>query len=147
MDWKKESTQKLLAYTSKLNATLTLPDEIKRLESRYTSIRSARTDATPVSGGGSTREDDLLTNIVKRGELERRLREEKLWIATVDKALSVLGSDDRKILDMLLIHPQKGAISRVCDEFNLEDESSVYRRRTRALRKFTLAYYGATETL
>ena len=76
MNWKREAIDKLRNYDVHKQAIESIPMEIKRLEVKYTSIRSATTDSTPVSGGdGSIREDALLSNIVHRDELKRRLKE------------------------------------------------------------------------
>ena len=115
------------------------------LELAYAGIRSATTDATPVSGGGNTREDSMLSNIVHRDELKRRLKEAKLWVSVVDRALEVLDDEEWLVLDRFYIHRTKGAVSELCDRLNLE-KSAVYDRRDKALRHFTLALYGVTET-
>ena len=55
MNWKREAVDKLKNYEVHRQALDSIPQEIKRLESAWTGIRSAVTDSTPVSGGGSTR--------------------------------------------------------------------------------------------
>ena len=141
MNWKREAIDKLNNYTAHRAALENIPQEIKRLESAYTGIRSATTDGTAVSGGGSTREDSMLSNIVHRDELKRRLKEARLWVAQVDKALAVLDDDERLVLDRFYIHRAKGIVGELCDRLNLE-KTAVYDRRDRALRRFTLALYG-----
>ena len=89
MNWKREAIDKLKNYEARREALENIPKEIKRLESAYAGIRSATTDGTPVSGGGNTREDSMLSNIVHRDELKRRLKEARLWVAQVGKALAV----------------------------------------------------------
>ncbi len=146
MNWKREAADKLKNYEAHKQALECLPKEIRRLESAYTGIRSATTDGTPVSGGGgSTREDSMLTNIVHRDELKRRLKEARLWVAQVDKALAVLDDEERLVLDRFYIHRTKGAVEALCESLNLE-KSAVYDRRDKALRHFTLALYGVIET-
>ena len=145
MNWKREAIDKLKNYEAHKQALECLPKEIRRLESAYTGIRSATTDGTPISGGGSTREDSMLSNIVHRDELKRRLKEARLWVAQVDKALAVLDDEERLVLDRFYIHRTKGAVEALCESLNLE-KSAVYGRRDKALRHFTLALYGATET-
>ena len=145
MNWKREAADKLKNYEAHKQALECLPKEIKRLESAYTGIRSATTDGTPVSGGGNTREDSMLSNIVHRDELKRRLKEARLWVAQVDKALAVLGEEETLVLDRFYIHRAKGAVEALCESLNLE-KSAVYDRRDKALRHFTLALYGVTET-
>lgn len=145
MNWKREAIDKLKNYEAHRQALENIPREIKRLESAYTGLRSASTENAPVSGGGGTREDCVLSNIVLRDELKRRLKEARLWVAQVDKALAVLGEEETLVLDRFYIHRAKGAVEALCESLSLE-KSAVYDRRDKALRHFTLALYGVTET-
>ncbi len=145
MNWKREAIDKLKNYEAHREALENIPKEIKRLESAYAGIRSATTDGTPVSGGGNTREDFMLSNIVHRDELKRRLREARLWVAQVDKALAVLDDEERLVLDRFYIHRAKGNVGELCERLNVE-QATVYRKRDSALRRFTIALYGVTET-
>ena len=144
MNWKFEAIEKLKEYTARENAITSIPEEIKRLEEDAQRIRAASTDATPVHGGGSTREDMLLSNIVHREELQRRLSDAIRWVDIVDCGLSVLTPDERKILEIMYINRSGGGLFRACEEFNLE-KSAVYARRDAALEKFTLALYGVVK--
>ena len=65
--------------------------------------------------------------------------------SVVDRALEVLDDEERLVLDRFYIHRAKGAVAELCDRLNLE-KSAVYDRRDKALRHFTLALYGVTET-
>lgn len=144
MNWKYEAIDKLKDYEAHKRAVESIPKEIERLESSFAGIRSATTDGTPVSGGGSTREDVMLSNIVHREELERRQKEAELWVQIVDAGLAVLDDEERMVLDRFYIHRAKGNIDRLCDELGIE-QSTAYRRRDAALRHFTIALYGVTE--
>ncbi len=145
MNWKREAVDKLKNYEVHRQALESIPQEIKRLESVWTGIRSAVTDSTPVSGGGSTREDVMLSNIVHRDELKQRMKEACLWVSQVDKALSILSDEERLVLDRFYLHPIKGIIDDLCERLNVE-RSAIYDRRDKALRRFTIALYGVTET-
>ena len=145
MNWKREAIDKLKNYEAHKQALECLTKEIRRLESAYTGIRSATTDGTPISGGGNTREDSMLSNIVHRDELKRLLKEARLWVSMVDKALAVLDDEEQLVLDRFYIHRTKGTVEALCESLNLE-KSAVYDRRDKALRHFTLALYGVTET-
>lgn len=145
MNWKHEAVDKLKGYEAHKNALDSIPMELERLESVYAGIRSATTDGTPVSGGGNTREDSMLSNIVHRDELKRRLKEARLWVARVDKALAVLDDEERLVLDRFYIHRTKDSVGELCDRLNLE-KTAVYDRREKALQHFTIALYGATES-
>lgn len=145
MNWKYEAIEKLKGYEAHCNALKAIPAEIKRLELAATSIRSAITDGTPVSGGGSTREDVMLSNIVCREEQNLLLEQAKRWVEIVDGGLAVLDGEERLVLERFYIHRAKGNVERLCDELHLE-KSRVYELKDKALRHFTIALYGLTET-
>ena len=142
MDWKSEAIDKLKLYNAKKAAIENIALEIRCLEADFASIRSARTDATPVQGGGSTREDMLLSNIAKREELARQLEIVQAWVAMVDAGLALLPDSDRKILDRFYINRNPGHVERLSTELNV-DRKTVYYRKGRALRHFAVALYGS----
>ena len=145
MNWKYEAIDKLKQYAAKKQALRSIPVEISRLESAMKSIRSATADGTPVTGGGSGREDMMLSNIVHREELERALEQAQKWVDLVDAGLEILGEDERLILDRFYINPAKGNVDGLCEELSVE-KSQVYNRKDAALRHFTIALYGGTES-
>ena len=144
MNWKAEAMEKLRRYDAMRLATINIPLEIQRLEIDAQSIRSARTDSTPVSGGGNRREDAMLNNILQRQELNRTLQQAQIWLQATDRALTALSQEEKLILHRLYIYPEKGGVERLCRELELES-SSIYRRRDRALKHFTIAFYGIEE--
>lgn len=87
----------------------------------------------------------MLSNIVHRDELKRRLKEAGLWVVQVDKALAALDDEERLVLNRFYIHRAKGNVGELCERMNLE-KTAVYDRRDKALRRFTIALYGITET-
>lgn len=143
-EWKYKAIDKLKDYSAQKVALQNIPDEIARLESEATSIRSATGDSTPVKGGGSRREDILLANIVNREELKAMLERAKYAVRVVDRGLNVLSKEERHILDVMYIFREKGAEERLMDEFGLQERSSLYKRVNKALLHFTIAMYGAT---
>lgn len=145
MNWKSEAVDKLRQYEAKKLSLVNIPLEISRLESAARGIRSAASDGTPVSGGGSGREDMLLSNIVHREELERSLEQAKKWVAMVDTGLAILSAEERLLLERFYVHPERGSVDRLCEELRCE-KATVYRRRDKAIHRFTLALYGGTET-
>ncbi|MCI7807969.1 hypothetical protein MR626_01550 [bacterium] len=144
MNWKFEAIEKLKQYEAKKQSMTSIPEEIARLESAMQSIRSATADGTPVKGGGSGREDMMLSNIVHREELERSLEQAKMWVALVDAGLEILSAEERLILDRFYIHPAKGNVDRLCGELGVE-KSQVYARKDAALHHFTISLYGCSE--
>ena len=145
MNWNFEAMEKLREYEARKQSLATIPDEIRRLELDYTRIRSATRDGTPVRGGGSTREDMLLSNIVHREELERALEMARMWVALVDAGMDPLTPEERLVLERFYMRPERGNVERLCQELGCE-KSTVYNRRDKALRRFMLALYGGAET-
>ena len=145
MNWKYEAVDQLKGYEAYKRARENSPREITRLEGAFVSIRSATTDGTPVSGGSSTREDAMLSNIAHREELERTLKQARAWVKIVDSGLAVLDDDECHILNRFYIHRANGNVERLCDELHLE-KTRVYELKDKALRHFTLALYGVVET-
>ena len=144
MNWKYEAMEKLKSYNAKKQALRSIPEEIARLESEMQSIRSATSDGTPVSGGGSGREDRYLSNIVHREELSRSLEQAKVWVSLVDAGLAILSQEERLVLDRFYINPARGNVDRLCMELGIE-KSQVYARKDSALHHFTIGLYGCTE--
>lgn len=144
--WKYRAIDKLKDYTAQKASLRNIPEEIARLESEACSIKSATADGTPVKGGGSGREDRLLSNIVKRGELAVLLDRAKISVGIVERGLAVLTDEERRLLDRMYIIQEKGAVKRLTEELGLQEESSLYRRVNKALLHFTVAMYGATES-
>lgn len=145
MNWRQEAIVKLRDYEARRQSLENIPQELKRLKSELTNVRSLRTDAAPASGGGNRREDALLDNIVRQTELERALRRARAWVRQVDAGLAVLDDDERIILERFYIYGAKGAAGSLCEQLNIE-RSTVYRKRDNALRRFTIALYGVLET-
>lgn len=145
MNWKTEAIDKLKQYEAKRASLDSIPYEIMRLEQDACQIRSARLDGTPVKGGSNKREDMLLNNIVLRQEMKAILDNAQLWLDAVENALHVLTSEEQQILDRFYIHPEQGAAERLAGDLWL-DVKTVYRRKDAALRKFTIALYGAVES-
>ena len=144
MDWKREAMEKLKRYNAMKQSLRSIPEEITRLELEMQSIRSATSDGTPVSGGGSGREDRYLSNIVHREELSRSLEQAKVWVRLVDTGLAILSQEERLALDRFYINPAMGNVDRLCMELGIE-KSQVYTRKNSALHHFTLSLYGCAE--
>lgn len=145
MNWKAEAVDKLRQYEARKNALNTIPGEIDQLRRSRTAIRSATADSTPVHGGGSGREDMMLSSIVKEQELEQSLKETRRWVAGMETALGVLSEEERLVLDRFYINASRGAAERAAADLGV-DVKTAYRRKDAALRRFTIALYGCVES-
>lgn len=144
MLWKDAAMEKLRRYDGMRQALRNIPEEITRLKEEVRSIRGANPAMVSVRGGGGHREELLIENLVQRQELEWNLKQVKRWLAVADRALAALLPDEKLILQRLYLHPEKGALERLCNELGVE-QSSIYRKRDQALQRFTVALYGFAE--
>lgn len=145
MDWKQEAMEKLRQYGARQAALKDIPDDIAMLEAQAQRIRRGSFDDTHVKSGGAVADDQLINNIVRREELKIAMEQAQIWVSRVERGLSVLDADEQLVLKMLYIQPAKGNIDRLCGELCVE-QATVYRKRDKALRRFTLALYGCMET-
>ena len=144
MNWKAEAVEKLKLYEAKKAALSNIPLEIERLESEMEGLRSPHSGGSAPMSGGNSRDGAYLSNIVQREELERMLKQAKMWVALVDAGLEILSQDERQILERFYVRPEKGAADRLAGDLRA-DVKTVYHRKDAALRRFTIALYGGTE--
>lgn len=141
MNWKGEAMERLQKYDAMRTSVQNIPGELKRLAVEACSIRGARTDGTAVKGGGSRREDALLSNLVQRQQLQWALDQALLWVETTERALGTLTPEEKLVLNRFYLYPCPGSVDRLCGELG-QEQSTIYRKRDRALRHFTMALYG-----
>lgn len=142
MNWKEEAIDKLRKLPAMTGALQAIPKELERLELEAKALQAG-------SGRGRGRpslraqENRLLDNLVRRQELERQQINAETWVGITQQALGRLTKQERRLLDMLYVEELDAA--RVCDVLQME-RSSLYRHRDAALKKLTLALYGALES-
>lgn len=141
MDFATIAKDKLYNYSAKKAGMLNLVDEIKELEYRRRSIRSATSDGPPVAGGTNKREAMLVNAMATEAELKENLRAVSRWVRRVERGLAELTDEERIILTRFFIHPEKGAAERLALDLGI-DVKTVYARKDRALYKFTVAQFG-----
>ena len=145
MNWKNEAIEKLEQYGARRQSLRSIPEEIALLESAAANIRGIACDSAHVKGIGSGREDMLLSNLMKREELNWVLEQTQRWVGLVESGLSVLSDEERSILEAFYIRGEKGAANRLAEELAM-DVKTVYRKKDAALRRFTIALCGCVES-
>ena len=146
MDWKTMAIDDLREYNARRQSLEILPLQIMEIEAEMTGIRSSGNMASvSVSGGSGSREDVLISRLVKKEKLQGNLDRAKLWVKFMDKGLAALTEDERHILDRFYINPAKGNVDRLCEELFVE-KTALYKRKDAALRRFTVALYGCAES-
>lgn len=144
MNWQKVSIERLKVYEERKRAVESIPEQIKNLKTSFGAIRAASNDATAVKGGGNTREDALISNIVMREELKKNYKIAISEIRTTEKGLNVLTKEQRLILDKFYICRTTNYIEDLCEELCVE-RSRIYTLKDEALKRFTISCYGVVE--
>lgn len=145
MDWKATAIEKLKDYEAKKLCIDQLALEIKRLELKAEGLHSSIREGAGSAHSTDAYDDMLVNNITQRQELMFLHTDALRWVEFVERGLSVLTGEERLILDRFYIHRSKGNVDRLCEELCVE-RSRVYKLKDQALRHFTLALYGVTET-
>ena len=144
-NWCVFAIQRLRDYEDRLTAVENLTEQLEILKDKYTSIRSATTDSTPVQGGNENkREQMLISNISMRDELKNNLEYVQKEISITEKGLAVLTKAEREVLHRFYINRTKGYVQRLSDDLFIS-QAEVYRIKEVALKKFTMACYGIVE--
>ena len=145
LNWCIFAIQRLRDYEDRKRAIDNLAEQINSLEDKFTAIRAATTDSTPVQGGNENRrEQTLIHNIATREELKNNLEIIKQEIDITEKGLDVLTETERLILTRFYINRSKGYVERLCDELFIS-KTELYRQKDEALKRFTMVCYGIVE--
>ena len=139
--WRKQAESDLKIYEASKQALINIPDQIKELEEKLTSIRSQSADNVSVKGGGGSRDDAYLNNIVARDRLKANLEDSRRFVSRVSNAMSILTEDEKELLRRFYMIPEKGAAYNMAAEKHV-DHKTVYRWKDDALDRFTIAMYG-----
>ena len=73
------------------------------------------------------------------------MKQVKQWLSLTDRGLQALEPEELLVLRRMYLTPERGAVDRLCEELGVE-QASVYRKRDKALHRFTVALYGFPET-
>lgn len=134
--------ERLRRYPAMRNSLEAIPRELERLTEEAQGLKSMNLGVVG-SRKQRAQENRLLDNLVRRQELELQLHRSSGWVEDTDDALELLTPQERKILRRLYM--EEADATAVCRELGME-RSSLYRYRDGALRKLTLALYGAVES-
>lgn len=144
MNWKDEAMDKLRNYDALRQSLSIIPEELERLEQEASALRGVDFEKPTVKSSGSRRENALINNLVQRRELAQNFQQAQRLVRNTDQALGALYPDEKLVLHRLYLYPEKGALDRLCGELGVE-QSSIYRKRDKALHHFTMAYYGVSQ--
>ena len=122
MGWRQMAERRLMDYETMKKAKDTLPEELSRRKL-------------------PKEEEARMEMMAQKLFLKERLRQVSRWLDVTRKGLGALDPQERLVVQLLYIMPEKGNVGRLCEILNC-GQTTVYRRRDRALKKFTKALYG-----
>lgn len=143
--WKLKCKTDLYNLRKNEAAIESIPNDIALERERMTAIKSACTDSTPVQGGGSSYDDRLNNSICLIDLLTANLHFAEKEVELTHKALDKLADEERRILEVLYIDHQKNGAERLCEELNIKEEATIWKKAMRALESYcTVRYSSAT---
>lgn len=144
INWKNVAVGRLKEYQAKKLSLENIPMEILQHELALENIRSADPDSVTVRSS-STWNDPRINCMVMIESLRLSLRQTKLLVESIDRALGILNQEERILLERFFIYAEPKAADRLAGDLHM-DVKTVYRRKDEALRKFTIALYGMAES-
>lgn len=143
--WKLKCKTDLYNLRKNEAAIESIPNDIALERERMTAIKSACTDSTPVQGGGGSYDDRLNNSICLIDLLTANLHFAEKEVELTRKALDKLADEERRILEVLYIDHQKNGAERLCEELNIKEEATIWKKAMRALESYcTVRYSSAT---
>jgi len=142
MNWKEESENELRDYGRKQLALTNIPKFLDHIKYELCLIEKNVTNLEYCRNAKNMWDDLFIESIVKKSELERNLLLTKGRVDLVERGLNGVTADERKILRLFYIERPDDCVQKLCDEFSCK-KSSIYNCKDIALRKFTIAMYGA----
>lgn len=131
----KAAIKELKNYNGYKIKRINLREKIKALDEISSGI--SYDDIRVDSGFRNSVENNMITRIDKKEELERVLKITKVNIEIIERALNALDASEYKVLDYFYIHRIYRAADKLAVELNT-NRTTIYRTRDKALRKFAL---------
>lgn len=144
MKWTDFAIDDLRKYRKMKESLKNIPEKIKILEIRFKTIKSGSSDFTPVQGGASRMEDNMLDNIVERERLKLLYHADGRLVQLIERGLSELTQEERLAVDLFYIDRPRDHLEELVKRLGCE-QAQVYRIKNNALYKFTVTMYGITE--
>ena len=143
MDWKREAKTELRDLPVMREAVANIPERIKMIEAKKTSLQAA-SDSTPVQGGGNRNEDRLLDLIVEGERLKYSLQAHQIRLGLIERGLEALNEQEQLVVKTFAEHRSGEAVDILTATLYVE-RSRVYQLWDAALRRYTIAEYGLTD--
>ena len=142
MNYKRDLIDELRSLPNLRASIGNLNERIKILKLERESIKSARTDGDPVSGGGTNRREEMLINNLYEDSVRKKTLEiNERRIAQLEACLASLLPNERTVLERFYIYSESHAADKLARDLSY-DRSQIYNIKDAALRNMALMLYG-----
>jgi len=135
MDWKLCAEDDLRRYRQMKIGVLNTKDRLRLVS---TSL-SSRGDVFKRKNGKA--DSEIINAIVEKERLATNIESAERLLAIIDRGLDSLNEEERRLLEKFYMSAAPSKMRRLSEEFGYEPRT-LYRKRDRALAKFTIAMYG-----
>lgn len=137
-----KAIRELQDYALWKNSIEIIPQRIAEIDEKMVALGGGGADA-PVMSSGNKREERLVAYIDEKSELLKTLEVNKAKQKYIEKGLSVLTEDERKVLEGFYMSKLRHneAKEMLMDKLGYADTSIESIRKT-ALRKYTMCEFG-----
>lgn len=132
MDWKLCAIDDLRRYKQMKIGILNSKDKIRLISSAASSPKGS---LNPIKN------QNFINALVEKEKLNSNIKSAQKLIKLIERGLDSLTDEERSLLEKFYMSDCPSNIRHLCEEFGYE-QRSLYRRRDRALARFTLAMYG-----
>lgn len=145
MNYRKAAEEELRAYTDLKGSLSNIKQRIAMLKDKSLSVKTA-SSTTPVIGGGNRYEEALIDCLAEQARLEELLKVNWRRVQLIERGLNALNDAERAVLNRFLICNMRpeAAIDCLVEELGYE-RAQIYRIRSRALYRYTIAEFGLPE--
>ena len=145
MNYRKAAEEELRAYTDLKGSLSNIKQRIAMLKDKLLSVKAA-SSTTPVIGGGNRYEEALIDCLAEQARLEELLKVNWRRVRLIERGLNALDDAERAVLNRFLICNMRpeAAIDCLVEELGYE-RAQIYRIRSRALYRYTIAEFGLPE--
>ncbi len=135
MDWKLCAIDDLRRYKQMKIGVLNSKDKLRLISAAASSPRTSLGKRNPINN------PSLINTLVEKEKLSSNIKSTQKLLKIIERGLDSLTDEERALLEKFYMSDCPSNIRHLCEEFGYE-QRSLYRKRDRALARFTLAMYG-----
>ncbi len=144
MDYRVLAQEELKSLPMLASASANTAIELEEVKIKLRSVKNRNNSHAESHKGASAGDERMLALKSQKDELQLRLRETRLRLNRIDRALDVLSDEERRLLTECYVI-RENTPEDIMEVIGVE-KSSFYRMRGEALERFTRAMFGVILT-